>query len=512
MPEEQDEDEEDEGEDAAVDTTALVSSAAKRPPRRQVFLFSATLMLSTSGREDASKAKHGVNSKNRREPQTVLDKLAERISFQSAQGGPHIVDLSSTHQVASTLTEVRADALAEEKDYLTYYFLLLYPGKTLVFVNSISCLRRLVSLLQVLKMPALPLHAEMQQKARLKSLERFKERDNSILICTDVAARGLDIPAVPYIIHYQLARTAEVYIHRSGRVARAGREGVAFTLIGPEEQKQYRRLCLVLKKVEGIPALPIDAGYMAQIRARMNLARDVETAQHKLRKSNVEREWFRTQAEAMEMELDEDEMQLKRYDDEDGAKDDGNSEANSAARRDAQVKRLNLQRELEHLLKQPLMHGTLSRKFFTLNAARGFDLGAESSKIAKAGSAALGSAGNGAANQTFGTQERSLKGLPDVLRKARTAPALTTSAPPKAKQQQSNASSGKKQQPKQTNAVSSAAAPSNGKTVTSLSAKRKAAPAAEEEAEEAAAPAPAAAAAKSTGDAPVAHKAKKAKK
>lgn len=374
-----------------------------------------------------------------------------------------------------------------------YYFLLLYPGRTLVFVNSISCLRRLVNLLLVLKMPALPLHAEMQQKARLKSLERFKERENSILICTDVAARGLDIPKVPYIVHYQLPRTPEIYIHRSGRVARAGAAGLSFALVCESEQKIYRRLCLTLKKVDGIPSLSIDAGYMVQIRSRMNLARQIDEAANASRKGKAERDWFVRQAEAMEMELDEDEMQIAPA--RDTGDDDG--EDSKARAKDASVKLGNMQRELDFLLSKPLMHGTLSRKFYTLNAARGFDLGAESAKIAKAGANALAS--NGVIqpqNQAVGTQARALKGLPEMLKKARTQEAPAAAA---AQKESAAPASGKK---------AKSAAPATtpaAKVVVSLSAKRKAPEPAEPVPEPAAAPAPAAAAT------PKAKKAKAAK-
>ena len=417
-----------EEEKAESDAPMVDSSTSRRPLRRQIFLFSATLMLSAAGREDASKVKHGKGK--RREPATVLEKLADKITFQS-NTTPFLVDLSSTHQVASTLEEVKAECVTEDKDYLVYYFLLMYPGKTLVFVNSISCLRRLVNLLQVLKMPALPLHAEMQQKARLKSLERFKARDtNSILVCTDVAARGLDIPKVPYIVHYQLPRTPEIYIHRSGRVARAGAAGLSFALVSESEQKNYRRLCLTLLKPEGIPSLTIDQGYMSQIRSRMNLAREVDEIANSSRKSKSKREWFLKNAEAMEMEIDEAELQIE----EDGASD-AEGDGKGAAAKDASVKLGNLQRELDFLLSKPLMHGTLSRKFYTLNAARGFDIGRESAQIAKAGVNALAAngvvqAGSQAQNVAVGTQARSLQGLPELLKKARTdAQAAATDAP-----------------------------------------------------------------------------------
>lgn len=73
-----------------------------------------------------------------------------------------------------------------------------------VFVNAISAALRLNGLLAPLGLPTHSLHSNMQQKARLKHMDRFKSDENAILVSTDVAARGLDIPNVELIIHFQV--------------------------------------------------------------------------------------------------------------------------------------------------------------------------------------------------------------------------------------------------------------------------------------------------------------------
>lgn len=126
-----------------------------------------------------------------------------------------------------------------------YHFLLRYPGKTLVFLSSIDGIRRLHPLISVLNLGEVGLlHSGMQQKARLKALDRFTNSTSStsVLLCTDVAARGLDIASVHHVVHYQLPRTADTYVHRSGRTARAGREGVSLQLVSPEEKSLQREL------------------------------------------------------------------------------------------------------------------------------------------------------------------------------------------------------------------------------------------------------------------------------
>lgn len=144
--------------------------------------------------------------------------------------------------------ECRITCSFDEKDYYVYYFLQKHPGRTLIFCNSIGCVKRLTTLLGLLGCNPLPLHASMQQRQRLKNLDKFKEKENSILIATDVAARGLDIPCVEHVLHYQTPRTSESYVHRSGRTARASKEGITILLVEPSELESYLRLCRTLGK------------------------------------------------------------------------------------------------------------------------------------------------------------------------------------------------------------------------------------------------------------------------
>ena len=67
-------------------------------------------------------------------------------------------------------------------------------------------------------------------------------------MCTDVAARGLDIPSVSNVVHYQCPFNAEVYVHRCGRTARIGKTGESLAILNPEDNKNFRGICQVLKK------------------------------------------------------------------------------------------------------------------------------------------------------------------------------------------------------------------------------------------------------------------------
>lgn len=88
----------------------------------------------------------------------------------------------------------------------------------------------------------------MSCNVNLFATHSFKDNEEGLLIATDVAARGLDIPRVEHVIHYQTPRTSESYVHRSGRTARATRYGITILLVEPTELNDYLRLCKTLGK------------------------------------------------------------------------------------------------------------------------------------------------------------------------------------------------------------------------------------------------------------------------
>ena len=82
------------------------------------------------------------------------------------------------------------------------------------------------------------IHGDLQQKEREKVLRAFKKENLQIIVATDIAARGLDIEALSYVAHYQLPESEEYYTHRSGRTARAGREGVSMAFVTTNERNK----------------------------------------------------------------------------------------------------------------------------------------------------------------------------------------------------------------------------------------------------------------------------------
>ena len=103
--------------------------------------------------------------------------------------------------------------------------------KVIVFVKTRDRLAELVGQLAELQIPCTYLRGEMDQEKRNLALNQFKAGKINILIATDVAARGIDVPDITHVINYDMPRSADIYVHRIGRTARGGKKGIAISLI-----------------------------------------------------------------------------------------------------------------------------------------------------------------------------------------------------------------------------------------------------------------------------------------
>ncbi|WP_300668291.1 DEAD/DEAH box helicase [Desulfoluna sp.] len=92
------------------------------------------------------------------------------------------------------------------------------------------------------------LHGNMSQSVRSRTLQEFKDGEIGVLVATDVAARGLDISQLPYVVNYDVPTMPEDYVHRIGRTGRAGDRGVAITLVGAEEMDHFEAIEALLKQ------------------------------------------------------------------------------------------------------------------------------------------------------------------------------------------------------------------------------------------------------------------------
>ncbi len=126
--------------------------------------------------------------------------------------------------------------------------------QALVFTRTKHGADRVTEELGKHKIDAAAIHGNKSQGQRERALALFRSGALKVLVATDIAARGLDIPGVSHVINYELPDEPESYVHRIGRTARAGREGVAIALCSPDEREQLRDI----EKIIGM-RIPVDS-------------------------------------------------------------------------------------------------------------------------------------------------------------------------------------------------------------------------------------------------------------
>ena len=197
------------------------------PSERQTALFSATLPGQIRQLAD----------KYMRNPQAITIERAQRT-------------VSTIAQRAYLVNE--DDKLAA----LTRLFEVEPITSALIFARTRLGTAELANELTVRGFPAEALNGDLSQQAREQVLNRFRNNQIKVLVATDVAARGLDIDDISHVFNFDLPQDAEIYVHRVGRTGRAGKTGVALTLLTPKEQWRLRKIEQYTRQKVTLAALP----------------------------------------------------------------------------------------------------------------------------------------------------------------------------------------------------------------------------------------------------------------
>ncbi|AJR09871.1 ATP-dependent RNA helicase SrmB [Photobacterium gaetbulicola] len=120
--------------------------------------------------------------------------------------------------------------------------------RTIVFVKTRERLATLRDQLAAMQIPCCWIQGEMAQASRNNTIRRFREGEVNIMLATDVAARGIDLPDISHVINFDMPRTADVYLHRIGRTARAGKKGTAVSLVEAHDQAMIERVSRYMKE------------------------------------------------------------------------------------------------------------------------------------------------------------------------------------------------------------------------------------------------------------------------
>ena len=203
---------------------------ARLPKKRQNILFSATMDETVEG---------------------LIGKLLKnpiKIEIQSEEVTPDLIN-----QTAYLVPQEKKGPLLRH---------LISSGnwqQVLVFASSIRTADNLTTKLNKHGIQAMAFHGDKSQGARMEALKQFKGGKVRVLVATDLAARGIDIQALPYVVNFELPRSPKDYIHRIGRTGRAGMQGEAISLITEEDQHHWKVIQKKMKRwVEMVDALNID--------------------------------------------------------------------------------------------------------------------------------------------------------------------------------------------------------------------------------------------------------------
>ncbi len=171
---------------------------------------------------------------------------------------PHQINVSSGQSTASKVMQ-RAFAVdsSDKSDILSYLIRECRWSQTLVFTRTKKRADLVTDYLLNEGVTAVALHGDKSQRERNEALKRFSHRDVEVLVATDVAARGLDIENLLQVINYDLPNQPEAYVHRIGRTARAGKKGLAISLVSPEEKRFLLAIAGLIKQELPLEAVPI---------------------------------------------------------------------------------------------------------------------------------------------------------------------------------------------------------------------------------------------------------------
>ncbi|KAG2382983.1 hypothetical protein C9374_004950 [Naegleria lovaniensis] len=194
-------------------------------PKRQTLLYSATMNNQV---KKLAKMAMSQSGKTKEEKEESL----------------YIYDACKLFQLADNLSQYYLFMPEHVKDAYLVHLLTSLPDNTIsmVFFSDIFQCELLNQACRLMGISCDSLHASKSQKERFAVLKYFRKRKLKFLFCTDVANRGLDIPAVGYVVNYDLPDTTDKYVHRVGRTARAGRLGICISLISQFEVKRVKAI------------------------------------------------------------------------------------------------------------------------------------------------------------------------------------------------------------------------------------------------------------------------------
>ncbi len=166
-----------------------------------------------------------------------IRKLSERFLR-----SPIEVKAQDQERPPSVIRQEVVEVTTQQKNDKTLDLINAANGSVVIFARTKSRTNRLAKYLEDYGVKVTRLHGDRTQGQRNKSIRDFKDGHVNVLVATDIAARGLDVPSISDVINYDLPMNVEDYVHRIGRTGRAGQKGQAMTLVTPEDRKNWQMI------------------------------------------------------------------------------------------------------------------------------------------------------------------------------------------------------------------------------------------------------------------------------
>lgn len=178
---------------------------------------------------------------------------------------PLRITVGSTAKPALTITQTHSMVPSAQKDDELLKEINERSGSILVFARTKRRVDKVVKYLKDYGVQVARIHGGCRQRERNHAISSFRAEKFKVLVATDIAARGLDIPHIDHVINYDLPVVAEDYLHRIGRTGRAGRKGASHCLVAPEERSHWQRITRLISS-DSLPSTKELYGMRAELK------------------------------------------------------------------------------------------------------------------------------------------------------------------------------------------------------------------------------------------------------
>ncbi len=213
----------------------------------------------------------------------TINPVIKKLAFSQVKSSAIRIQISPDDPVSKNVSHFVMFVEMDDKRFFLEKFIADHPdSKIIVFVRTRVRADRVAKAMERVQIAALALHGEMEQRERTKIMTAFKKGTHSVLIATDVSARGIDIPNVNYVINYDLPQKPENYVHRVGRTGRGVQKGSAISFCSTAEKTVLDEIQTFLtKKIE---VLEVDRATYRQVvePAKKESSVDALVAEHEL--------------------------------------------------------------------------------------------------------------------------------------------------------------------------------------------------------------------------------------